>query len=74
MIAAATAQGYFARRRGHADARRSVPALTGAGQELLEESHRWQRERFLELTADWGSGDRARFAAYLERLAHEVGA
>lgn len=49
-------------------------ALTTTGEGLLQDSHRWQRAKFLELTAGWSVGDRTRFATYLERLAQEVGA
>jgi DNA-binding MarR family transcriptional regulator len=74
MVAAATDQGYLEQRRSRSDARRSSLTLTTAGRALLEESHRWQRAKFLELTASWSAADRARFANYLERLARDVGA
>jgi DNA-binding MarR family transcriptional regulator len=74
MVAAAVERGYVERARGTGDARRSVLRLTAAGRELIEASHEWQRERFGELTAAWDAQDRARFAAYLDRLATEVGA
>jgi DNA-binding MarR family transcriptional regulator len=74
MVAAATESGYLERARTSADARRAVLRLTPAGRELIEASHRWQRERFAELTASWDDEDRTRFAGYLERLAAEAGA
>ena len=74
MVAAATDQGYLEQHRSRSDARRSCLALTGAGRALLEESHRWQRAKFLELTTSWSAADRARFASYLGRLARDVGA
>jgi DNA-binding MarR family transcriptional regulator len=74
MVAAASEEGYLERRRASSDARRSVVALTTAGQRLLDHSHQWQRAKFVELTAGWNSSDRTRFAGYLERLALEVGA
>jgi DNA-binding MarR family transcriptional regulator len=74
MVAAAAEHGYLERTRGVTDARRTVLRLTPAGRELIAASHRWQRERFAELTASWADEDRDRFAGYLERLAAEVGA
>lgn len=74
MVAAAAEEGYLERRRARTDARRSALALTPAGQALLDESHRWQRTKFVELTAGWSSSDRIQFAGHLERLAREVGA
>lgn len=74
MVAVAIDEGYLERRRGPSDARRSPVDLTADGRALLEASHRWQRETFLELTAAWSASDRSRFAGYLERLAREVGA
>ena len=72
MVAAAAEKGYLEQRRAHSDARRSVVALTAAGQDLLDQSHQWQRAKFIELTADWSSSVRATFARYLERLARDV--
>lgn len=74
MVTAATAAGHVDRRRSDADGRHAVLALTPAGRALLAASHRWQQATFAELTAAWAGPDRARFAAYLERLAREVGA
>lgn len=74
MVAAAAEKGYLEQRRAPSDARRSALALTTAGQDLLDHSHQWQRAKFVELTADWSSSDRTRFAGYLERLARDVGA
>jgi DNA-binding MarR family transcriptional regulator len=74
MVAAAAEEGYLERRQACSDARRSVMALTTAGQGVLQHAHQWQRAKFVELTAGWSSSDRTRFAGYLERLAREVGA
>jgi DNA-binding MarR family transcriptional regulator len=74
MAAAAVDAGYLRRRRAEADARRSALELTPAGHELLAAAHEWQRARFAELTRDWAARDRTRFAAYLDRLAQEIGA
>lgn len=74
MVAAAAADGYVDPARAATDARRSVLCLTPTGRALLDESHRWQRGAFAELTAAWDADDRTRFATYLERLATEVGA
>lgn len=74
MAASAIDAGYLQRRRAETDARRSALELTPAGYDLLASSHEWQRARFTELTKTWSTGDRARFASYLDRLAREVGA
>lgn len=74
MVTAATASGYLESTRAASDARRSVLRLTAAGKDLLDHSHRWQREVFTELTAGWDEHDRTQFARYLQRLATEVGA
>lgn len=74
MVTAAVDAGYLRRRRAETDARRSALELTPSGRDLLAASHDWQRARFIELTADWSARDRDRFAAYLDRLAREVGA
>ena len=74
MVAAAIEEGYLERQRARTDGRRSAVTLANAGQSLLDDSHRWQRAKFLELTAGWSFSDRTRFAGYLERLAREVGA
>lgn len=74
MVAAAAAKGFVERTRAASDARRSVLRLTDEGHALLEASHRWQRQTFLELTAAWGEEEREQFAGYLRRLATEVGA
>ncbi len=74
MVAAAAERGYVERARGSGDARRSVLRLTESGRELIEAARGWQQETFARLTASWEVEDRARFAAYLQRLAEEVGA
>jgi len=74
MVAATVDAGYLQRDRARSDARRSVLSLTRAGEDLLRSSHHWQRSTFVELTSSWSERDRTRFAAYLERLAREVGA
>ena len=74
LVGAAVGAGYLDRRRGASDARRSAVALSPAGKALLDVSRRWQRAKFLELTAAWSASDRTRFAGYLERLARDVGA
>jgi DNA-binding MarR family transcriptional regulator len=48
--------------------------LTPNGHDLLTGSHRWQRRVFDELTVTWDQQDRRQFAAYLQRLADELGA
>ena len=70
----ATPAGHLERARSTTDERRTVLRLTPAGEALLAGARSWQRETFEELTAHWPEPDRQRFAAYLERLADEVGA
>ncbi len=74
MVAAAEAGGYVDRARAASDARRSALRLTPGGRALLRSARGWQRSTFAELTATWPEEDRDRFAAYLRRLADQVGA
>ena len=73
IVRDATAAGYLARAASGADRRRAALRLTEAGRELLDGSRQWQRDAFTELTAGWSARDRQQFAAYLERLARELG-
>ncbi|MBW0104533.1 MarR family winged helix-turn-helix transcriptional regulator [Pseudonocardia sp. KRD291] len=74
MVAGAVERGYVERRRASSDARRAVLGMTSAGRELIASSEQWQRGVFDELTFGWDAEDRERFAAYLQRLARQVGA
>ncbi len=73
MVAAVEAAGFVERSRSSVDGRRSVVRVTGAGQQLLEVSLRWQRQMFEELTIGWSEQDRQQFAGYLDRLASQLG-
>ncbi|SHN44412.1 MarR family winged helix-turn-helix transcriptional regulator [Cryptosporangium aurantiacum] len=74
MVTVATAEGYLARARAAADARRTALRLTPAGEQLLTAARDWQCATFEQLTARWAASDRERFAGYLQRLADETGA
>jgi DNA-binding MarR family transcriptional regulator len=74
MAGEAESAGYVVRRTDARDARKVVLAHTTEGRTLLAEAHAWQDEVFSDLTADWTSEDRERFATYLVRLARQVGA
>ncbi len=73
IVRDATAAGYLLRAESEQDRRRAVLLLTPRGEQLLADSHRWQRRVFTELTASWSERDREQFAAYLRRLAGELG-
>ncbi|MGW7534202.1 MarR family winged helix-turn-helix transcriptional regulator [Amycolatopsis sp. NPDC054798] len=72
MVRDATAAGYLVRDTSGQDRRRASLQLTETGRELLAGSHRWQRQTFDELTADWPPADRHRFAGYLLRLESQL--
>jgi len=72
MVRDAVAAGYLVRGTSGQDRRQAALHLTEPGRELLAGSHRWQRQTFDRLTADWSSADRQRFAGYLVRLAGQV--
>ncbi|MFI9387318.1 MarR family winged helix-turn-helix transcriptional regulator [Kutzneria sp. NPDC052558] len=74
MVRDAVTAGYLVRSESEHDRRRVQLRLTAAGEELLDGSHRWQSRVFHDLTAGWDPHDRDQFAAYLRRLATEVGA
>ncbi len=74
MVRDAVAAGYLDRSGSEHDRRRVRLRLTPAGDDLLAGSHRWQSQVFDDLTTGWAPHDRDQFAAYLRRLATEVGA
>lgn len=74
MVRDAVEAGYLSRDASGRDRRRVLLRPTPSGDELLDGSRRWQRQVFEELTATWDRRDRRRFAAYLRRLAEEIGA
>ncbi|MGN9841523.1 MarR family winged helix-turn-helix transcriptional regulator [Nonomuraea sp. H19] len=74
MVKDAVEAGYLARATSERDRRRASLRLTERGHALLAGSRQWQRHAFDELTASWDERDRRQFAAYLSRLADEVGA
>ncbi|MCF6468854.1 winged helix-turn-helix transcriptional regulator [Nonomuraea sp. MG754425] len=74
MVKEAVDAGHLERATSPHDRRRAALRLTERGHALLAGSREWQRHAFDELTASWDEADRLRFAAYLRRLADEVGA
>jgi DNA-binding MarR family transcriptional regulator len=74
MVRDAVTTGYLIRVASERDRRRACLRLTPNGHDLLTGSHRWQRRAFDELTITWDPQDRRQFAAYLQRLADELGA
>lgn len=66
--------GYLVRVAPEQDRRKVALRLTEPGHELLAGSRAWQRRTFHELTASWNDHDRNQLAAYLQRLATEIGA
>lgn len=72
MVREATRAGYLTRSPSEQDRRQASLRLTVQGRNLLEGSHRWQRQTFERLTASWTDYDRDMFAGYLERLAEEL--
>lgn len=72
MVGEAVRDGFVARETSTRDARRAVLTLTDAATEFLGTSQAYQRQAFETLVGHWPEEDRARFAAYLSRLADEV--
>jgi DNA-binding MarR family transcriptional regulator len=64
-VAAAIEAGYVTRLASQADGRRSVLALTEAGNKILNEAERFRRDWFDRVMGDWPAGDRVQFARLL---------
>jgi DNA-binding MarR family transcriptional regulator len=73
MVRDAAAAGYLTRVASERDRRRVCLQLTPDGRDLLTGSRQWQRRVFDELTITWDQQDRQQFAAYLQRLADQLG-
>jgi DNA-binding MarR family transcriptional regulator len=73
IVKDATKAGYLTRSSSEQDRRRASLQLTSHGANLLAGSRQWQRHAFDELTVGWDDYDRRQFAAYLTRLADELG-
>lgn len=73
MVSDAVAAGYLTRVPAERDRRRACLQLTQNGRDLLTGARGWQRRVFDELTSTWDEQDRRQFAAYLRRLADELG-
>lgn len=67
-VAAAIEGGHVTRLASQADGRRSVLALTEAGQKLLNEVERFRQGWFDQVMGEWPAGDRAEFARLLTRF------
>ena len=72
LVADATREGYLARSSSARDGRRSCLTLTEAGRELVRASRQFQRQAFLEATADWTAAERAEFGRLFVRFAATV--
>ena len=73
IVRDAAAAGYLTRTGSRRDRRRAELRLTDDGRQLLAGSREWQRHAFDEITDGWTESDRRQFAAYLQRLADELG-
>ncbi|GAA1676051.1 MarR family winged helix-turn-helix transcriptional regulator [Fodinicola feengrottensis] len=65
LVARAVADGLVRRESDQADGRRSLLALTEAGQEAVEAMHKFRRSLFGQAMADWSAGERMEFARLL---------
>lgn len=72
LVADATRDGYLARSASARDGRRASLTLTEDGRELVRASRRFQRQVFLEATAEWTDAERAKFARLFVRFAAAV--
>ena len=72
LVADTIRGGYLSRTTSEADGRRSRLELTEAGRELAENSRRYQRSVFEDLTRGWPEGEREQFARLLSKFADSV--
>jgi DNA-binding MarR family transcriptional regulator len=68
LVAAAVGAGLLRREADQADGRRSLLALTVAGQERLAQVHGFRRARFAAAMAGWTPDERDAFADLLTRF------
>lgn len=72
LMADTIRDGYLSRATSGADGRRSRLELTEAGRRLAEDSRRYQRSVFEDLTREWPEGEREQFARLLAKFADSV--
>ena len=72
LVADTIRDGYLSRATSVADGRRSRLELTEAGRGLAEDSRRYQRSVFEDLTRGWPAGEREQFARLLAKFAYSV--
>ncbi|MBB5234659.1 DNA-binding MarR family transcriptional regulator [Deinococcus budaensis] len=75
LITSATAAGYLAVQASATDGRRRELTLTPAGNAMLDQTHRWQEEIFLRLSAGWSENRRGEFRQAMTDLmnrSHEL--
>ena len=72
LVADTIRDGYLSRATSVADGRRSRLELTEAGRTLAEDSRRYQRSVFEDLTRGWHPGEREQFARLLAKFADSV--
>lgn len=71
-VSATIEAGHLTRLASQADGRRSVLAVTPAGQEILAEAERFRRLRYERLLAGWPAEDRVVFARLLTRFVDDL--
>lgn len=76
LVLRAAEEGWVTRAPDPADARRTLLALTAAGREQVDRTHRLRQEVFARAMADWPVADRVEFArlltAFVEGFGREV--
>lgn len=72
LVADTIHDGYLSRATSEADGRRSRLELTEAGRGLADDSRRYQRSVFEDLTRGWSEGEREHFARLLAKFADSV--
>ena len=72
LVADTIRDGYLSRATSESDGRRSRLELTKAGRGLAEDSRRYQRSVFEDLTRGWPAGEREQFARLLAKFADSV--
>jgi DNA-binding MarR family transcriptional regulator len=72
LVADTIRDGFLSRTTSEADGRRSRLRLTEAGRGLAEDSRRYQRSVFEDLTRGWPEGEREQFARLLAKFADSM--
>jgi len=72
LVAETIHDGYVARLPSAVDGRRSVLALTAAGEALVKDARRYQRSVFEDVTREWSETERLDFARLFVKFAAAV--